>query len=91
MSIQLNNHIIYKRQSHSLRLNVTCNLRHLLHGETSEIGKARTVFPSRVHSFRMGKVISCLAFTWSRSHVHTTEQSYYLQKTISFFTAERDL
>ena len=32
-----------------------------------------------------GKAFSCLAFTWSRSHDHTTDQSYHLQYTISLF------
>ena len=47
--------------------------------------KARAVFPPRVRSFRMGKGVSCLAFTWSKSHDHTTDQSYFLQNTISLF------
>ena len=33
----------------------------------------------------MGKCVSCLAFTWSRSHDYTTDQSYHLQYTISLF------
>ena len=44
--------------------------------------KAGTDFPPHVRSIRMGKGISCLAFTWSRSHDHTNDQSY-LQYTVS--------
>ena len=47
--------------------------------------QSKTVFPSRVQSFRMGKGISYLAFTWSRSHDHKTDRSYLLQNTISLF------
>ena len=32
------------------------------------------------------KPFSCLAFTWPRSHDHTTDQSYHLQYTISLWT-----
>ena len=45
--------------------------------------KARTAFQPRVRSFRMGKGVSCLTFTWSRSHDHSIDQSYLLQNTIS--------
>ena len=47
--------------------------------------QSKTVFQSRVQSFRMGKGISYLAFTWSRSHDHKTDRSYLLQNTISLF------
>ena len=50
-----------------------------------EARKARTAFPPRVGSFRIRKSVPCLAFTWSRSHDHTTDHSYYLQNTISLF------
>ena len=33
----------------------------------------------------MRKDVSCLAFTWSRSDDHITDQSYYLQITVSLF------
>ena len=38
-----------------------------------------------MRSFRIRKGDSCLAFTWSRSHHHATDQSYHLQKTTSLF------
>ena len=38
--------------------------------------KARTIFQPRVHYLKMGKGGSSLAFRWSRSHDHTTVQSY---------------
>ena len=47
--------------------------------------KARTAFPSRVRAFRMGKGLSCLAFTWSHSHDHKTDQSNHLHNTTSLF------
>ena len=47
--------------------------------------QSKTVFQSRVQSFRMGKGISYLAFTLSRSNDHKTDRSYLLQNTISLF------
>ena len=37
----------------------------------------------------MGKGVSCLAFTWSGSHDHTTDQSYRLQNIILFYSSLR--
>ena len=55
---------------------------------------AKTVFPPRARSYRMGKDVSFLAFTWSSLHDHQlTNHFYYNIKfhIFFFFMTKRNL